>query len=264
MSKISRFYIFFLAAIAVATLPVSGRADQASSACRGLPDHGRLTAALKSVVKPTSGETNGGFELNMWASLVAGDGTVCAVTKTGARLNDQWLGSRVISAQKASTAAAFSLNSGNGANNGLAISTANLWASNQPGGSLFGLQFSNPVDPAVAYQGHSARFGTSQDPMVGRRIGGVNVFGGGFALYDANGNLLGGVGVSGDSSCADHNIGWKLRDALKLDFVPAGVSPTKDDNIIYNTQSPFGHPDCGNGERKISEALPTTHPIGSK
>ena len=34
--------------------------------------------------------------------------------------------------------------------------------------------------------------------MVGGRIGGVNVFGGGLALYNANGKLLGGLGVSGD------------------------------------------------------------------
>ena len=36
------------------------------------------------------------------------------------------------------------------------------------------------------------------------RIGGVNVFSGGLALYDAKGVLIGGLGVSGDSSCADH------------------------------------------------------------
>jgi hypothetical protein len=41
------------------------------------------------------------------------------------------------------------------------------------------------------------------------RIGGVNVFSGGLALYNAKGVLIGGLGVSGDSSCADHNIGWR-------------------------------------------------------
>ena len=45
----------------------------------------------------------------------------------------------MISAQKANTANAFSLE-------GFALSTANLFASTQPGGSLFGLQESNPVD----------------------------------------------------------------------------------------------------------------------
>jgi hypothetical protein len=37
--------------------------------------------------------------------------------------------------------------------------------------------------------------------MVGGRIGGVNVFGGGLALYDKHGQRVGGVGVSGDTSC---------------------------------------------------------------
>ena len=67
---------------------------------------------------------------------MATDGTVCAVAYTGAKVGDQWLGSRVISAQKANTANAFSLP-------GLALSTANLYSPTQPGGSLFGLQFSN-------------------------------------------------------------------------------------------------------------------------
>jgi uncharacterized protein GlcG (DUF336 family) len=231
--------------------------------CVGLPDHAALTEKLKSVVKPTSNEENGGFELNMWATIVDRSGLICAVTKSGNQLNDQWLGSRIISAQKANTAAAFSLNSFNGANDGLALSTANLWAATQPGGSLFGLQFSNPVNADTAYQGNANRFGTTNDPLLRRRIGGVNVFGGGLALYNAMGEMIGGLGVSGDSSCADHNIAWKLRDALGLDHVPAGVSATGDDNIIYDTGNGFGHPECGNSEKPISENLPTSHPIGN-
>lgn len=263
MSKRNCLRVISVTTLAIVIQPAFAGPDTDNTSCRRLPNHAQLTKALSGVIKPTGDEANGGFELNMWATLVAADGAVCAVAKTGSRLNDQWLGSRVISAQKASTAAAFSLNAANGANGGLALSTSNLWAATQPGGSLFGLQFSNPVDPAVAYKGNSARFGSTQDPMVGQRIGGVNVFGGGFALYDADGNMVGGVGVSGDSSCADHNIGWKLRDELKLDFVPAGVSPTGDDNIIYSKSDGFGHPECGHKERPISEALPKTHPIGS-
>src|SRR5256886_15294007 len=63
---------------------------------------------------------------------------------------------------------------------------------------------------------------TLKDFMVGKRIGGINVFGGGLALYDADGTLVGGLGVSGDASCADHNIAWKMRYNLRLDHVPAG------------------------------------------
>jgi len=66
--------------------------------------------------------------------------------------------------------------------------------------------------------------------MVGGKIGGVNVFGGGLALYNSDGELLGALGVSGDSSCADHNIAWRTRDFLDLDYVPLGVGYY--DNII--------------------------------
>ena len=41
--------------------------------------------------------------------------------------------------------------------------------------------------------------------MVGNKPGGVNVFGGGLALYDEVDGLIGAVGVSGDTSCADHD-----------------------------------------------------------
>lgn len=93
------------------------------------------------------------------------------------------------------------------------FSTANLYHNVQPGGFLFGLQESNPVNTDVAYAGPSFFYGTAFDPMVGRKIGGVNVFGDGLALY-RNGKIIGAVGVSGDTSCADHNIAWKTRKLL--------------------------------------------------
>jgi hypothetical protein len=108
----------------------------------------------------------------MWGTVVNRDGVVCAVAFTGADRGSQWPGSRVISAQKANTANAFSLT-------GLALSTANLYYAVQPGGTLYGLQHSNPVNTHVAYNGPATDFGTSSDPMIGHRIGGVNVFGGG-------------------------------------------------------------------------------------
>ena len=237
----------------------------ANNTCKRLMNavggHYTFKSALKGAVLPEGGPSNGGFDLNMWATLVSDDGTVCAVTRTGRDINDQWLGSRVISAQKANTANAFSLK------NGLALSTANLWAATQPGGSLFGLQFSNPVDPKVAYAGNSKKFGTPLDPMVGKRIGGINVFGGGLALYEPSGNMIGAVGVSGDSSCADHNIAWRIRDALTLDYVPAGL--TTGDNIIFDidpvtgvSASGFGHPTCtGPDNVTVNEQVLIDHPL---
>jgi uncharacterized protein GlcG (DUF336 family) len=222
---------------------------QASAACSDLPDHAATQAALKASVAPAGGPANGGFDLHMWASLVDRDGVVCVVAFSGEDRDDQWPGSRVISAQKANTANAFSLDA-------LALSTANLFSATQDGQSLFGLQFSNPVDAAVAYSGEGEAFGTDADPMVGKRVGGVNVFGGGLALY-RDGVVVGALGVSGDSSCADHNVAWRLRTALGLDGVTAGVSSNSDDGIVYDiadgkTASGWGHPSCAGTEVDVA------------
>lgn len=233
-----------------------GSQNGASSRCGALPTQAQLKAALTAARQ----EDNGGFDLDMWGTIVDRDGVVCAVAFTGSNRGSQWPGSRVISAQKANTANAFSLP-------GLALSTANLYAAVQPGGSLYGLQHSNPVETLVAYRGPAARFGQVNDPMVGLRIGGVNVFGGGLALYNERQQLLGAVGVSGDTSCADHNIAWRTRHTLNLDFVPAGVSPAGDDNINYigavpvpSVPNDFSHPICTIGGADnvsaISAALP--------
>lgn len=231
----------------------------------------------------------------MWGTLVANDGTVCAVAFSGSQGTSQWLGSRVISAQKANTANDFSVGqnatpSGSLFPTGLALSTANLFTAVQPGGSLYGLQHSNPVDTEVAYGNRppfpgngistanfnpgpssGSSFGTPNDPMVGHRIGGVNVFGGGLALY-RGGAKVGGVGVSGDTSCTDHMVAWRVRNALGLDQLQ-GVKGVADaahpDNIIFDiapnadgtggtgqapygqggvghSASGFGHPKCLN------------------
>lgn len=222
----------------------------AHAACESLPTHADLKTAL---VKARQAD-NGGLNLDMWATVVDRSGVVCAVAYSGSDAGAQWPGSRVISAQKANTANAFSLN-------GLALSTANLYSAVQPGGSLFGLQESNPVDTDVAYDGDAADYGSAKDPMVGERVGGVNVFGGGLALYNDKGVVVGGLGVSGDTSCADHNIAWRLRHDIKHDFVPAGVSPQKNDAIIYDLKDGksaggFGHPTCGGREDAIAGQLP--------
>lgn len=223
-----------------------------------LPAYTELGKALKEVVN----EGNGGFGLNMWATVVDRDGVVKAVVFSGTDRGDQWPGSRVISAQKANTANAFSLP-------GLSLSTANLFSAVQPGGSLYGLQHSNPVNTGVAYGGSSDKIGTKEDPMVGEKIGGVNVFGGGLALYNKDGKLLGAIGVSGDSSCADHNIAWKIRHKLGLDYIPGGVSPNKDDNIVNDitngiSSGGWGHPVCSPEAAGIASGFSETYPVRSK
>jgi uncharacterized protein GlcG (DUF336 family) len=221
-----------------------------------LPSH----AALRAALTEARNMDNGGFNLDMWATVVDRDGIVQAVAFTGEVRGDQWPGSRVISAQKANTANAFSLP-------GLALATANLFSAVQPGGSLFGLQFSNPVDTDVAYGGDGTAFGQVDDPMVGGRVGGVNVFGGGLGLYNGE-ELIGAVGVSGDTSCADHNIAWRTRHILEMDHVPGGVSgdEARPDNIIFDiaegvSAGGFGHPHCGadpEAEAALAASLPPT------
>ena len=225
-------------------------AAPAYAACSNLPPWTSLRSALAAAVSADGT----GFKLNMWATIVDRDGTVCAVAFNGNSYRDQWLGSRVISAQKANTANDFSLGRASGRvgfPQGLALSTANLYSQVQPGLSLYGLQHSNPVDTEVAYEGLVSQFGTASDPMTTHRIGGVNVFGGGLALYQGGQNI-GAVGVSGDTSCRDHRVAWLVRQHLSLDQFRkvAGVSgdPQRPDNIIFlaTGESPntFKHPHC--------------------
>jgi len=261
--SVSKFRPLQLASVAAIALCMAAISPARAWDCSALPGHHALKEALISAQK----QSNGGFGLEMWGAMVDRDGQVCAIAFTGSDRGAQWPGSRMISAQKAYTANAFSLPA-------LALSTANLYYAVQPGGSLYGLQASNPVDPALAYLGPATKFGTDADPMVGYRVGGVNVFGGGLALYNKRGELIGAIGVSGDSSCADHNIAWRTRHTLALDYVPAGVSgdPTRPDNIVYDitpqgggaegTQqsgisvSGWGHPTCSAAATSIAAMLP--------
>ena len=237
-------------------------AGEGNNGCSDLPNYSQLKTALGAATATESS----GLNNQMWGTIVDRDGVVCAVAFSGVNRGAQWPGSRAISAQKANTANAFSLDAssnsgGSGQANGLALSTANLYSATQPGGSLFGLQASNPVDVGVAYKGPSSAYGTSNDPMVGAKIGGVNVFGGGLALYGPGKKIIGAIGVSGDTSCADHDIAWRTRNNLKLDHLQGvgGVSGDKErpDNIVYdiapnpnggtgNSAGGFGHPKCIN------------------
>jgi uncharacterized protein GlcG (DUF336 family) len=258
--QMSKRMLFTVSSVAMFLLAISAAPAHAQAACKGLPSQ----ASLRNALSLAQAQANGGFGLQMWATVVNRDGVVCAVAFTGQDRGDQWPGSRVISAQKANTANAFSLP-------GLALSTANLYTAVQPGGTLYGLQASNPVDTNVAYGGSPNNYGQPNDPMVGGRIGGVNIFGGGLALYNSSGQIIGGLGVSGDSSCADHNIAWRTRNTLALDYVPAGESgdPARKDNIVYDIkpqagQMPgvstngWGHPECSPAATAIAAALPPT------
>jgi hypothetical protein len=156
-----RTLMFVAASAAMLTISPTAFAQQQGQQqglCASLPNWFALKNALAgSITSANSSNGNGGLGFNMWGTLIANDGTVCAVAFSGRSYTTQWLGSRVISAQKANTANDFSLGhnstpSGSLFPTGLALSTANLFSAVQPGGSLFGLQHSNPVDTEVAYR----------------------------------------------------------------------------------------------------------------
>lgn len=222
--------IYVLASCVMLCAPA--RADEPSQAC-SLPESTvkALQAKLATVVN--MGDHNGGiFAPNlMWSAVVDRQGVLCSVIKTG----DAWPGSRAIAIAKAETANDFS-------NAKLALSTANLYAATQPGGSLYGLNNSNPFNPFYNKITQADGEGTG----VGRNPGGVITFGGGVALY-ANGAVIGGLGVSGDSACADHAIAYRMRNLAGLDHIPGGVGLGGTDNIFYATTATptgFQHPHC--------------------
>ena len=211
---------------------------QASAACSDV-----TRAQFESAANTAATQTDGlGFGLPMWATMVDETGQVCHVFSTDSGTantgnlagNKAWLGSRVISAQKANTANAFSLDT-------LSIPTGGVYAAVQPGGSLYGLQHSNPVDASKAYGGSPANYGKSNDPLKGNRIGGVNVFGGGVALYNGSGKKVGAIGASGDTSCRDHSFAFRMRAALSLDNPPNNDRLT----LVNNPDALFESPLCG-------------------
>jgi uncharacterized protein GlcG (DUF336 family) len=174
-----------------------------------------------------------GLNNHYWAVVVNRGGVVCAVAFSGPSTDSQWLLSRQIAAAKAFTANGLSLD-------GAPLSSAQLYPWVQPGAPanpLFGLAAGNPVSPEAAYQGLAEHFGTKNDPMVGKRVGGTITFGGGLALYDGQ-TAIGGLGLSGDTACADHSTAWRLRNLL-------GMAPASgNDKITLDNTS--GHPHCPN------------------
>src|SRR5262249_53100096 len=96
-----------------------------------------------------------------------------------------------------------------------------LYGPTQPGGSLYGLNNSNPFNPLFAGQGTG----------VGFTDAGIITFGGGVALY-SNKQVIGGLGVSGDTSCADHAIACRVGARGGLANTP------NSDNIVYYDGTP--------------------------
>jgi uncharacterized protein GlcG (DUF336 family) len=187
--------------------------------------------ALHDALSTADTDDSTGLNNHYWAVVVNREGTVCAVAYSGQQRDSQWLLSRQIAAAKAFTANGLSLD-------GAPLSTAQLYPWVQPGAPanpLFGLAFGNPVSAEDAYKGPYQQFGTANDPMIGRRVGGTITFGGGLGLF-AGTNAIGGLGLSGDTACADHSTAWRVRDLLNL-------TPTAGNDRI-TLDNAAGHPHC--------------------
>jgi len=183
-------------------------------------------SVLQSQLSLVIRQSNGGIfsPSRMWSAIVDRRGVLCSVINSG---NDPFPASRAIAIAKASTANGFS-------NSGMALSTAMLYASAQPGGWGYGLNNSNPFNPDFQAQGSG----------IGRVPGGTVTFGGGVALY-SGGQVIGALGVSGDTACADHTIAFRMRRLAGLDGTPGGAGS---DNIQYAAVGVppvgFQHPHC--------------------
>jgi uncharacterized protein GlcG (DUF336 family) len=212
------------------TAVVTDSMRQAASAtiadCSQVPTAAQLTTFLKKA--PDSLDAGGIFHGRAeWAAVVNRDGRVCAVvpppnTTPGGR----WPGSRAIARAKAFTANAFSTDT-------IALSTARMYTLTQPGHSLYGIGQPATFDPACLDPRH--------EPGI---CGGAISFGGGVPLYRGS-RIVGGLGVSGDTPCADHEIAKRLRASFGL--IPGKGNAA--DDIIYigvDSASIYAHPLCPN------------------
>jgi len=204
---------------------------------------------LERYLKVVPGESEAGGLASgkaEWAAVVNREGELCAIAVSMPEPGQAWPGSQSIAKAKAFTANGFSTDA-------VPMSTARLYTLTQPGHSLAGIAAANPFDPECMSTPHEMK-------GLGRVCGGAIAFAGGLPLYRGK-RRVGGLGLSGDTACADHEIAKRLRKALGLE-PPGG---TAIDDIQYRGVDPpsvFGHPLCINtwrdgkhlGEESVSEA----------
>jgi uncharacterized protein GlcG (DUF336 family) len=212
--------------------------------CEELPNAEELKALLQKA--PDEAQIGGLFGGRMeWGAIVNRAGELCAVAVSSDDPAAAWPGSLAIAKAKAFTANAFSTDE-------QPLSTARLYTMSQPGHSLWGAGAGNPMDPACI---ESLR----EKFVAGKVCGGTIVFGGGVPLY-RNKTRVGGLGVSGDTPCADHEIAKRIRNTLQLNPLKGAYV----DDIQYSSvdkPSIYTHPLCPNTWRngeKIGEEPPAS------
>ncbi|MGH8639061.1 MAG: GlcG/HbpS family heme-binding protein, partial [Burkholderiales bacterium] len=181
-------------------MPVRATDNRGASTCRGLPSASELRQLMIAASDATVGGLFNGER--MWAAVVNRAGAVCSYTTSTSDPTQVWPGSQAIAKAKAYTANAFSLDT-------LSLSTARLYTFTQPGHSLWSLGQSN------TFNAHFLMPPSGPNADRGEILGGLIFFGGGVALY-RDGRIIGGLGISGDTSCADHEIAKRVRDAAGL------------------------------------------------
>jgi uncharacterized protein GlcG (DUF336 family) len=205
--------------------------DDRPADCRGLPTAHQLKQLL-AAAPATGGDAGGLFHgERMWGAVVNRSGEICAFTTSTDNPTQVWPGSQAIAKAKAFTANAFSLDA-------LALSTARLYTFTQPGHSLNSLGQSNLWNPEFTAPPSGSGGGRHEI------AGGMIFFGGGVALY-RGGAIIGGLGISGDTACTDHEIAKRVRAAASLN-PPGGAAV---DDITYSSADGpgvFTHPLCVN------------------
>jgi uncharacterized protein GlcG (DUF336 family) len=209
----------------------------AAADCSVLPSADDLAKFLRTA--PDSGEAGGLFHGRAeWGAIVNRKGEICEVVPPNDSTGGYWPGSRSIAMAKAFTANGFSTDTA-------ALSTARLYTMTQPGHSLWGVGEPEPFNPDCL------------DPSSHTKVcGGAIAFGGGVPLYKGT-HIVGGLGISGDTPCADHEIAKRVRHMAGLD--PKG-GPAADDIQYSKVDRPsiYTHPLCPNtwrnGQRIGDEA----------
>jgi uncharacterized protein GlcG (DUF336 family) len=142
-----------------------------------------------------------------------------------------WPGGQAIAKAKAYTANAFSTDE-------QPMSTARLYTLTQSQHSLWGIGGPNAFNPDCLESPADA------EKSNGKICGGSIAFGGGVPLYKGR-TRVGGLGVSGDTACADHEIAKRVRHLAALD---PEQGPLADDISYSKVDGPsvFTHPLCPN------------------
>jgi uncharacterized protein GlcG (DUF336 family) len=209
----------------------SPREGAAPAACSDLPGVDDLTRWLRQAPSE-GGEAGGLFSGKMeWAAVVDRKGEICATSVATDDPSSAWPGSQAIAKAKAYTANAYSTDT-------LPLSTARLYTLTQPGHSLWGVGEPNPFNAGCLVAPDDAA------ATNGRLCGGSIAFGGGVPLYRGK-TRVGGLGVSGDTACADHEIAKRIRHLAQLDPEKGQFA----DDIVYASidgASAFAHPLCDN------------------